>query len=183
MADSPVALATHGTSVVVTRVLVFCVAAFLAAISGALFGGVVHTVTSSDFTAFSSLTLLALLVIMPGREPWYAFAAGFALVIIPSWISTGATVGDWLNVLFGVAAVQVAHRLHAAQRAAAPRSSTASAAVGRRRRRARPKHPRKLRTTGSGCPSQPARVPAATVTEAKPPARPLRRRPTGQAPR
>jgi ABC-type branched-subunit amino acid transport system ATPase component/branched-subunit amino acid ABC-type transport system permease component len=108
MADSPVALATHGTSVVVTRVLVFCVAAFLAAVSGALFGGVVHTVTSTDFTAFSSLTLLALLVIMPGREPWYAFGAGFALVIIPSWISTGTTVGDWLNVLFGAAAVQVA---------------------------------------------------------------------------
>ena len=108
LADSPVALATHGTSVVVTRVLVFCVAAFLAAVSGALFGGVVHTVTSSDFTAFSSLTLLALLVMMPGREPWYAFGAGFALVIIPSWISTGGTVGDWLNVLFGAAAVQVA---------------------------------------------------------------------------
>jgi ABC-type branched-subunit amino acid transport system ATPase component/branched-subunit amino acid ABC-type transport system permease component len=108
MADSPVALATHGTSVVVTRVLVFCIAAFLAAVSGALFGGVVHTVTSSDFTAFSSLTLLALLVIMPGREPWYAFGAGFALVIIPSWISTGGTVGDWLNVAFGAAAVQVA---------------------------------------------------------------------------
>ena len=105
MADSPVALATHGTSVVVTRVLVFCIAAFLAGLSGALFGGVVHTVTSSDFAAFSSLTLLALLVIMPGREPWYAFGAGFALVIIPSWISTGGTVGDWLNVLFGAAAV------------------------------------------------------------------------------
>jgi ABC-type branched-subunit amino acid transport system ATPase component/branched-subunit amino acid ABC-type transport system permease component len=108
MADSPVALATHGTSVLVTRVLVFCIAAFLAGISGALFGGVVHTVTSSDFASFSSLTLLALLVITPGREPWYAFGAGFALVIIPSWISTGATVSDWLNVLFGVAAVQVA---------------------------------------------------------------------------
>ena len=108
MADSPVALATQGTSVVVTRLLVFCVAAFLAGISGALFGGVVHTVTSGDFTSFSSLTLLALLVIMPGREPWYAFAAGFALVVIPSWLSTGATVGDWLNVLFGVAAVQMA---------------------------------------------------------------------------
>jgi len=108
MADSPVALATHGTSVVVTRVLVFCIAAFLAAVSGALFGGVVHSVTSSDFTAFSSLTLLALLVIMPGREPWYAFAAGFSLVVLPSWISTGGTVGDWLNVLFGAAAVQVA---------------------------------------------------------------------------
>ena len=108
MADSPVALATHGTSVLVTRVLVFCVAAFLAGVSGALFGGVVHTVTSSDFTSFSSLTLLALLVIMPGREPWYAFGAAFVLVVLPSWISTGATVDDWLNVLFGLLAVQVA---------------------------------------------------------------------------
>ena len=108
MADSPVALATHGTSVMVTRVLVFCLSAFLAAISGALFGGVVHTVTSTDFASFSSLTFLALLVIVPGREPWYAFGAAFALVVLPSWISTGATVQDWLNVLFGVAAVQVA---------------------------------------------------------------------------
>ena len=141
MADSPVALATHGTSVVVTRVLVFCAAAFLAAVSGALFGGVVHTVTSSDFTAFSSLTLLALLVIMPGREPWYAFGAGFALVIIPSWISTGTTVGDWLNVLFGAAAVQVAagftapnQRLHRfldriGGRRRAPATATPSPAV------------------------------------------------------
>src|SRR5260370_24138432 len=74
MADSPVALATHGTSVMVTPALVFCASAFLAAISGALFGGVVHTVTSSDFSAFSSLTLLALLVLIPGQEPWPAFA-------------------------------------------------------------------------------------------------------------
>jgi ABC-type branched-subunit amino acid transport system ATPase component/branched-subunit amino acid ABC-type transport system permease component len=108
LADSPVALTTHGTSVVVTRVLVFCISAFLAAISGAAFGGVVHTVTSTDFASFSSLTFLALLVIVPGREPWYAFGAAFALVVLPSWISTGATVQDWLNVLFGVAAVQVA---------------------------------------------------------------------------
>ena len=160
MADSPVALATHGTSVMVTRVLVFCVSAFLAAISGALFGGVVHTVTSSDFAAFSSLTLLALLVIIPGREPWYAFGAGFALVIIPSWISTGATVNDWLNVLFGVAAVQVAlgftprnERLH--------RFLDRIGGRRRWRQRARPKDPRRGRR----------------------PPRPLRCQPTGQAPR
>jgi ABC-type branched-subunit amino acid transport system ATPase component/branched-subunit amino acid ABC-type transport system permease component len=120
MADSPVALATHGTSVMVTRVLVFCLAAFLAAVSGGLFGGVVYSVTSSDFTSFSSLILLALLVMMPGREPWYAFGAGFALVVLPSWISTGAVVDDWFNVVFGAVAVQVAlglaprsERLHA----------------------------------------------------------------------
>jgi ABC-type branched-subunit amino acid transport system ATPase component/ABC-type branched-subunit amino acid transport system permease subunit len=108
MSDSPLALATHGTSVVTTRVLVFCIAAFLAGCSGALYGGAVHAVTSADFDAFSSLTFLALLAIVPGREPWYGFAAAFSLAVIPSWISGSATVTDWLNVLFGVAAVQIA---------------------------------------------------------------------------
>ena len=161
MADSPVALATHGTSVMVTRVLVFCVSAFLAAISGALFGGVVHTVTSSDFTAFSSLTLLALLVIMPGREPWYAFAAGFSLVILPSWISTGATVSDWLNVLFGVAAVQVAlgftprnERLH-----------RVLDRIGRRRPPAREPDPRTLSSAGPAV----FRLPPASPPGSRPP--------------
>ena len=170
MADSPVALATHGTSVMVTRVLVFCVSAFLAAISGALFGGVVHTVTSSDFAAFSSLTLLALLVIIPGREPWYAFGAGFALVIIPSWISTGATVSDWLNVLFGVAAVQVAlgftprnERLHRVLDRIGGRRPPATASPAQ----APPQAPGRPVPAAAG---QPARVPAGTVTEAQPPA-------------
>ena len=167
MADSPVALATHGTSVMVTRVLVFCVSAFLAAISGALFGGVVHTVTSSDFAAFSSLTLLALLVIIPGREPWYAFGAGFALVIIPSWISTGATVNDWLNVLFGVAAVQVAlgftprnERLHRFFDRIGGRRPSATASPPP----AIPGRP------VPAAPGQATPVPAATVAEEKAPA-------------
>ncbi len=171
MADSPVALATHGTSVMVTRVLVFCVSAFLAAISGALFGGVVHTVTSSDFASFSSLTLLALLVMIPGREPWYAFGAGFALVVIPSWISTGATVSDWLNVLFGVAAVQVALGF-------TPRNERLHRfldRIGGRRRPPATASPSQEPPEAPGwpvpaAPGQLTRVPAATVTEAKPPA-------------
>jgi ABC-type branched-subunit amino acid transport system ATPase component/branched-subunit amino acid ABC-type transport system permease component len=161
MADSPVALATHGTSVVVTRVLVFCISAFLAAISGALFGGVVHTVTSSDFTAFSSLTLLALLVMMPGREPWYAFGAGFALVVIPSWISTGATVSDWLNAAFGVAAVQVAVGF-------APRNERLHRfldRIGGRRRPdlAEPVAPAAAAAEPGGPAAEPPHVPAATA--------------------
>ena len=156
MADSPVALATHGTSVMVTRVLVFCVAAFLAAVSGALFGGVVHTVTSADFTSFSSLTLLALLVIMPGREPWYAFGAGFALVVLPSWISTGATVGDWLNVAFGLAAVQVALGF-------APRNDRLHKFLDRI-------GGRRPAVTRQPAPMAPAAAPAAAVTEPAPPA-------------
>ncbi len=47
LADSPVALATHGSSINVTRVLVFCISSFLAGIAGALYVGVVGSVSSS----------------------------------------------------------------------------------------------------------------------------------------
>ena len=55
MADSPLALATHGASVNTTKVLVFCISAFLAAIYGALYGGAIHTVSPIQFGSFTSL--------------------------------------------------------------------------------------------------------------------------------
>jgi ABC-type branched-subunit amino acid transport system ATPase component len=90
-----------------TRVLVFCISAFLAAISGGLYGASVHTVISTQFSSFSSLTLLTLLVIVLFGEPWYALLAGASLTVIPSYIS-GAHVTDWMQVLFGLSAVSVA---------------------------------------------------------------------------
>jgi ABC-type branched-subunit amino acid transport system ATPase component/branched-subunit amino acid ABC-type transport system permease component len=107
MADSPLALRTHGANVNTTRVLVFCISAFLAAIAGGLYGASVHTVISTQFSSFSSLTLLTLLVIVLFGEPWYALLAGASLTVIPSYIS-GAHVTDWMQVLFGLSAVSVA---------------------------------------------------------------------------
>src|SRR5262249_45026095 len=46
-ADSPVALQTSGTSVNVTRVMVFCISAFMAAVGGAL-AAVGQTTVSAD---------------------------------------------------------------------------------------------------------------------------------------
>jgi ABC-type branched-subunit amino acid transport system ATPase component/ABC-type branched-subunit amino acid transport system permease subunit len=123
LADSPTALTTHGASVNTTRVLIFCISAAMAALYGGLYGGVVTKVTSSSFTSFSSLTLLAVLVLALGGEPWYAFFAAAAFTI-PDAYGSGITSGlnnlfggseftpenltYWLNVLFGVAAVGVA---------------------------------------------------------------------------
>jgi ABC-type branched-subunit amino acid transport system ATPase component/branched-subunit amino acid ABC-type transport system permease component len=106
LGDSPTALATHGASVNTTRVLVFGISAFMAAEYGALYGGLVSAVTGGAFTSFSSLILLAVLVVSVGGEPWYAFAAAAAMVL-PGAYLPGEQVTDWLNVLFGVAAVSV----------------------------------------------------------------------------
>ena len=104
LADSPTALQTSGTSVNVTRVVVFCISAFLAAIAGALQGMQVVRVTGDLYDPFLSLTLLALVVIVVGREPWYALMGAFGLLLIPSYL-TGVNVTNYLEILFGVGAV------------------------------------------------------------------------------
>ncbi|WP_261561736.1 branched-chain amino acid ABC transporter permease/ATP-binding protein [Frankia tisae] len=106
LSDSPTALATHGASVNTTRVLVFCLSAFVAAIYGGLYGGSVSAVTGSSFSSFSSLVLLAVLVISIGGEPWYAFLAAAGMVL-PSAYITNENTTNWLNFLFGVAAIVV----------------------------------------------------------------------------
>jgi len=107
MADSPTALATNGTSVEVTRVLVFCISAFLAAVGGALAAVAQTTVSADSYAPLLSLTYFAVVVIAIGREPWYAVMAAGFIVLVPSYVA-GEDVDAWLQVLFGLAAVATA---------------------------------------------------------------------------
>ena len=108
LADSPLAVSTLGLSTNMTRVIVFCIAAFFSAIAGILYGGLVNFATASDryYQSFTSLILLAVLALAPFREPWYAVFAGLTAVI-PGYL-TGADTTYWLNVIFGVFAILVA---------------------------------------------------------------------------
>jgi ABC-type branched-subunit amino acid transport system ATPase component/branched-subunit amino acid ABC-type transport system permease component len=107
MAESPVAVATAGLSTGVTKVIVFCLSAFLAAIAGVLYGSSVQTASTTDphFTSFSSLTLLVILAIAPFGPPWGAVFMGMTAVI-PAFL-TGADTGFVLNMVFGISAIVV----------------------------------------------------------------------------
>jgi ABC-type branched-subunit amino acid transport system ATPase component/branched-subunit amino acid ABC-type transport system permease component len=104
MSDSPVALETLGTAANVSRVVVFCVSAFLAAISGALTASLLSFVTGTEFESFNSLTLVALVVIVPLGAPWYAVVAAAGLDIVPAYLPAGH-ITDYLSLLFGVSAI------------------------------------------------------------------------------
>ncbi|WP_216893152.1 branched-chain amino acid ABC transporter permease/ATP-binding protein [Nocardia alni] len=119
MADSPTALATSGASAEVTRVIVFCVASFLAAVGGALVAVAMTTVSSSAYSPILSLTYFALIMINPGRLPWNALLAGAGLILIPSYLP-GGDVSIVLQLLFGLCAILIA---------VLPGSSTAPAAL------------------------------------------------------
>ena len=108
LGDSPLAVSTLGLSTNMTRVIVFCIAAFFSAVAGILYGGLVNFATAGDryYQSFTSLILLAILALAPFREPWYAVFAGLTAVI-PGYL-TSADTTYWLNVIFGVFAILVA---------------------------------------------------------------------------
>jgi ABC-type branched-subunit amino acid transport system ATPase component/branched-subunit amino acid ABC-type transport system permease component len=138
MGDSPLALETYGASVNVIRVLVFCISAFIAAIAGALTASVNTYAIGDNFPSFSSLTLVAIVIIVVVGDPWYAFIAAAALVIVPVYLTFG-NVSEVIVALSAVGAVLIPvfrHRIQLTpppvrefvERISTPRSRRASAA-------------------------------------------------------
>lgn len=109
IADSSLAVRAQGTSTVVTLVLVFCISAFLAAISGGLSGGVLGAVTGANFDPFMSLVSVAVVMISVGGTPWYGLTAAAPIVLLPVYIDAPTTL-QYLQLLFGATAVFVALR-------------------------------------------------------------------------
>jgi ABC-type branched-subunit amino acid transport system ATPase component/branched-subunit amino acid ABC-type transport system permease component len=105
MADSPAGLGACGASINVSRVLVFCLSASLAAIAGVLDGGSLSIVGGSGYQPLVSLQLFALIMLTVGQAPWYAVAAAAGQILAPAYISSSVTVTYALTTLFGVGAI------------------------------------------------------------------------------
>jgi len=105
LGDSAVALETSGASVRLTKLVVFALSAAMAAVAGALYGSTFTNVGGLSFQAFSSLTLVVLLLLMPGSEPWYAVLGAFALVVVPTFFPDGETSAAVLTLVFGLSIV------------------------------------------------------------------------------
>ena len=107
ISDSPIALTANGAAVNMTHVLVFCISAFLAGISGALLGATLGSIDGLSFDPTTSLTYLALIVISVGGEPWYALLSGAGIGLVPVYV-TASNVSYYLQLIFGFFAMQVA---------------------------------------------------------------------------
>ena len=102
LADAPVALATLGATVTVTRVLVFCMSAFLAGTAGALFGGLNGSASVVGFGPVQSLVWLAVLAAGGRGLVKPALVGGLAIAVLPSYLRS---LADYQAVLFGAVAV------------------------------------------------------------------------------
>ncbi len=135
MSGSQTAISTLGLSTNVTKIIVFCISAFLASIAGVMFGMSLTVVDGSttQFQPFTSLVLIAILALAPFREPWYAVFAGVTAVI-PGYFD-GARTPNVLNALFGLFAIMVA--LQGGHPAMSPKLQAFFGRFGRRDRESR----------------------------------------------
>jgi ABC-type branched-subunit amino acid transport system permease subunit len=112
LADSPIALATHGLTTNVTRVLVFCISAGIAGVAGALYVGVVGFVSSvgaspAALVSFNSLVWLVTLSFVGRRPAVSPLLGALALVVGPSFM-TSPNTSEYLTIGFGLIAVVTA---------------------------------------------------------------------------
>lgn len=110
MSDSAVALEVLGTNVAVTKFVVFGLSAFLAGIAGALMGSAYGAVSGATFDSTNSLLYVIVLVLVVGREPWYALVAAIGVGVIPTYITNGS-VNYYLQAIFGLLAIGLAFDL------------------------------------------------------------------------
>ncbi|HWE68162.1 MAG TPA: ABC transporter permease [Acidimicrobiales bacterium] len=112
LSDSPVALDAHGTNTKVTRLLAFCISAFLAAIGGALIAGVTQSAGSDPtgpFGYFNSLALVAVLAFCGRRLIFSPIVAAFIFEVLKNYAPfTSKFFTDYEGVFFGVLAIGVA---------------------------------------------------------------------------
>ena len=104
LGESPLTLEAFGVNVTVTRILVFCLSAFIAAIAGALSGCSLGSVTGGSFDPIQSLTLMVVVAIVAGGEPWYALMAALLVGLLPVYF-TSDTATNVLQIAFGSGAV------------------------------------------------------------------------------
>jgi ABC-type branched-subunit amino acid transport system permease subunit len=107
LGDSPTALSTHGAATGITRLLVFCLSAFVAGISGALYVPLFGAVNGDAFRSFTSLLLLAVLAVAGTSSVRPAFVGAAMFFVAPSYVSS-TTLTQALPAVFGVSAVAVA---------------------------------------------------------------------------
>jgi len=107
MGDSPTAMVMMGADINVTKVIVFCLSAFIAGISGALFAGQFGSVSGDSFNYVQSLVVLAVLI-TAGRSTLVASVVGpVLLLVLPGYLDS-PTASEVLQVLFGASALLVA---------------------------------------------------------------------------
>jgi ABC-type branched-subunit amino acid transport system permease subunit len=106
MAETPTMLATHGLSVNMTRLIVFCISAFFAGVAGALVVTQFGAASGVGYGPIQSLLFLAVLAICGTRLLRSSILAAALLAVVPGYLTKFDV--DRQTFAFGLVAVGAA---------------------------------------------------------------------------
>src|SRR5207244_4088464 len=86
MAEAPAVLTTNGLDVNRTKLIVFCISAFFAAIGGGLMVTQYGSVSGQGYGPFQSLVLVAVLAVCGTRLVRSSFIAALAISVLPGYL-------------------------------------------------------------------------------------------------
>jgi ABC-type branched-subunit amino acid transport system permease subunit len=107
LADSPTGVQSLGINPTASRVLVFCLSAFLAGLGGGLIGSLIQNLNIYSFDFSQSLIWVTVLVAAGASTFGGSVTAAVLLIAAPTLVQS-ETITEWQPVLFGLGAMILA---------------------------------------------------------------------------
>ena len=104
--SEPAALAM-GINTTLYKLWAVALASFVTGVAGGVMAGAVHYLYSIDFPAYTSITILAVVLMGGAYSLWGAVVAGLLMQLLPALLQNWGVSNDWLTILFGIGVVQV----------------------------------------------------------------------------
>jgi branched-chain amino acid transport system permease protein len=104
--SEPAALAA-GINTTLYKLWAVALASFVTGVAGGVMAGAVHYLYSIDFPAYTSITILAVVLMGGAYSLWGAVVAGLLMELLPALLQNWGVSNDWLTILFGLGVVQV----------------------------------------------------------------------------
>ena len=104
--SEPAALAV-GINTTLYKLWAVALASFVTGVAGGVMAGAVHYLYSIDFPAYTSITILAVVLMGGAYSLWGAAVAGLLMQLLPALLQNWGVSNDWLTILFGIGVVQV----------------------------------------------------------------------------
>jgi branched-chain amino acid transport system permease protein len=171
--SEPAALAA-GINTTLYKLWAVALASFVTGVAGGVLAGAVHYLYSDDFPSYTSITVLAVVLMGGAYSLWGAIVAALLMQLLPALLNNWGVSNDWLTIIFGIGVI---FTLTTAPRGLADQFPKDMARLGgllmRQVRRAKPV-PAAATATASGpvaaAASPPASAPApATASEGEAP--------------
>ena len=104
--SEPSALAA-GINTTAYKLWAVALASFVTGVAGGTYAGAVHYLYPYDFPAYTSITILAVVLMGGAYNLWGAVVAGLLMQLLPALLQNWGVSNDWLTILFGIGVVQV----------------------------------------------------------------------------